>query len=61
MTRTASIGIRFEPDIKAAAEKATADDHRTLGGASVVATIVFGRAMGHQWPHDWGKCSTGSD
>ncbi|WP_345936168.1 hypothetical protein P7L78_21955 [Tistrella bauzanensis] len=30
MARTAAIGIRVEPAVKAAAEKAAADDHRTL-------------------------------
>jgi hypothetical protein len=30
MPRTASIGIRIEPDVKTAAEKAAAEDGRTL-------------------------------
>jgi hypothetical protein len=30
MVRTASIGIRVEPRLKAAAERAAADDHRSL-------------------------------
>ena len=30
MVRNAAIGVRVEPHIKEAAEKAAADDHRTL-------------------------------
>lgn len=30
MVRTAAIGVRVEPVVKAAAEKAAADDHRTV-------------------------------
>jgi hypothetical protein len=39
MTRTASIGIRVEPDIKAAAEKAAEADHRTL--ASLIEKLLI--------------------
>jgi hypothetical protein len=38
MTRTASIGIRVEPQLKAAAEQAAADDHRTV--ASLIEKLL---------------------
>jgi hypothetical protein len=38
MTRTASIGIRVDPTVKAAAEKAAADDHRTV--ASLIEKLL---------------------
>lgn len=37
-TRSASIGIRVQPDVKAAAEKAAQDDHRTL--ASLIEKLL---------------------
>lgn len=39
MARTASIGIRVEPEVKAAAEKAAGDDHRTV--ASLVEKLLI--------------------
>jgi hypothetical protein len=38
LARTAAIGIRVEPEVKAAAEKAAADDRRTV--ASLVEKIL---------------------
>jgi len=38
LARTAAIGIRVEPDIKAAAEKAAAADRRTV--ASLVEKVL---------------------
>ena len=38
MARTASIGIRVEPDLKEAAEKAAKDDHRTV--ASLIEKVL---------------------
>ena len=38
MTRTAAIGIRVEPEIKAAVEKAAAADRRTV--ASLIEKIL---------------------
>jgi hypothetical protein len=38
MPRTASIGIRVEPDVKAAAEKAAAADRRTV--ASLIEKLL---------------------
>jgi len=38
MARTASIGIRVEPDLKEAAEKAAKADHRTV--ASLIEKIL---------------------
>lgn len=47
MTRTASIGIRVEPDIKAAAEKAAADDHRTVASLIEKLLIEYLRQQGY--------------
>ncbi len=38
MARTASIGIRVEPDLKEAAERAAKDDHRTV--ASLIEKVL---------------------
>ncbi len=38
MARTASIGVRVEPDLKEAAEKAAKDDHRTV--ASLIEKVL---------------------
>jgi hypothetical protein len=38
MTRSASIGIRVEPEVKAAAEKAAAADRRTV--ASLIEKLL---------------------
>ena len=38
VTRTASIGIRVAPELKAAAEKAANDDHRTV--ASLIEKLL---------------------
>lgn len=39
MARTASIGIRVEPEVKAAAEAAAAADHRTV--ASLIEKLLL--------------------
>ena len=38
-TRNASIGIRVTPEVKAAAEKAASEDHRTL--ASLIELLLI--------------------
>ena len=47
MPRTASIGIRVELDIKAAAEKAVADDHRTLASLIEKLLVEYLREHGY--------------
>jgi hypothetical protein len=47
MTRTASIGIRVEPDVKVAAEKAAADDHRTLASLIEILLVAHLRQNGY--------------
>jgi hypothetical protein len=47
VTRTASIGIRVEPDIKAAAEKAAADDHRTVASLIEKLLVEYLREQGY--------------
>ena len=39
MARTANIGIRVEPDLKEAADRAAADDHRSV--ASLVEKLLI--------------------
>ena len=39
MARTAAIGVRVEPNVKEAAEKAAADDHRTV--ASLLEKVLI--------------------
>ena len=39
MARTASIGIRVEPEVKEAAERAAKDDHRTV--ASMIELLLI--------------------
>jgi hypothetical protein len=45
MARTAAIGVRVAPEIKAAAEKAARDDHRTL--ASLLEKLLVGYLREH--------------
>jgi hypothetical protein len=44
-TRTAPIGIRVTPSVKAAAEKAAAADHRTL--ASLIEKLLIEHLRGN--------------
>lgn len=50
MARSASIGIRVEPEVKAAAEKAAAADHRTLAGLIEKLLIEHLQAGGYLKP-----------
>ena len=47
MARTASIGIRVEPQVKAAAEQAAADDHRTVASLIEKLLIEYLREHGY--------------
>lgn len=49
MARTASIGIRVEPELKAAAERAAASDHRSV--ASLLEKLLVEHLREHGfWP-----------
>ncbi len=41
MARTSAIGIRVEPELKAAAERAAADDRRTVASLVEKALVQF--------------------
>jgi hypothetical protein len=47
MARTAAIGIRVEPAIKAAAEKAAADDRRTVASLLEKVLVEWLEAKGY--------------
>jgi hypothetical protein len=47
MARTAAIGIRVEPGVKAAAEKAATDDHRSLASLIEVLLTSYLREHGY--------------
>ncbi len=47
MARTAAIGIRVEPEVKEAAEKAAAADRRTLASLTEKVLIEWLEAHGH--------------
>jgi len=47
MARTAAIGVRVEPSIKEAAEKAAADDHRTVASLLEKVLVEYLRERGY--------------
>ena len=47
MARTAAIGIRVEPEVKEAAEKAAAADRRTLASLLEKVLVEWLEANGH--------------
>jgi len=47
MARTAAIGVRVEPNIKEAAEKAAADDHRTVASLLEKVLVEYLRERGY--------------
>lgn len=47
MARTAAIGVRVEPNVKAAAEKAAAADHRTVASLLEKLLVEFLKDNGY--------------
>lgn len=47
MARTAAIGVRVEPEIKAAAERAAEDDHRTVASLLEKLLVAYLREHGY--------------
>lgn len=47
MARSATIGLRIEPDLKAAAEKAAQDDRRSLASLVELALVEYLKQRGY--------------